>query len=67
MERKQCFVQLCPPGNAVKLNLNQPAQQAFPFGFGAKKDRGKGFSVLAARELVLDTRNSTETLAHNAG
>ena len=28
-----------------------PAQQAFPFSFGAKKDRGTVFSVLTAREM----------------
>ena len=32
----------------------RPAQQAFPFGFGAKRDRGTGLSVLAAREMELE-------------
>ena len=31
-----------------------PAQQAFPFGLGAKRDRGTGLSVLAAREMELE-------------
>ena len=26
-------------------------KQALPFGFGTKKDRGTGFSVLATREM----------------
>ena len=29
----------------------QPAQQAFPFGLGAEKNRGRGFSFLIAREI----------------
>ena len=29
----------------------------FPFGFGAKKDRGTGFLVLAAREMKRDPKN----------
>ena len=32
-------------------------QQAFPFGFRAKKDRGTGFSVLAAREMKREPKN----------
>ena len=31
----------------------RPAQQAFPFGFRAKRDRGTGLSVLAARAALL--------------
>ena len=31
--------------------------QAFPFGFGAKKDRGRGFSVLAAQEMTQEPKN----------
>ena len=47
------------------------AKQAFPFGFGAKKDSGKGFfSVLTAREMTLVPHslllNRTETLATKA-
>ena len=39
-------------------------EQAFPFGFGAKRDRGRGFSVtLVLRSLLL---NRTETLATQA-
>ena len=30
---------------------HKPAWQAFPFGFGARKDQGTGFSVLAAQEM----------------
>ena len=30
----------------------------FPFGFGAKKDRGTGFSVLAAREMKQEPKSS---------
>ena len=37
----------------------QPAQQTFPFGFGAKKDRGTGFSVLAAREMKQEPKNES--------
>ena len=48
-------------------NLRSPA---FPFGFGAKKDRGTGFPVLAAQSLTLVPRflllNRTETLATQA-
>ena len=59
----------------------QPAQQAFPFGFGAKRDRGRGFSVLIAREIKRKPKkergsltlaplvfllNRTETLATQA-
>ena len=38
------------PGRFTVEEL-QPAQEAFPFGFGAKKDRGMVFQVLAAREM----------------
>ena len=38
-------------------NQHWPALQAFPFGFGAKKDRGRGFSVLTAREMKLEPKN----------
>ena len=31
----------------------------FPFGFGAKKDRGTGFSVLAAREMKQEPKNES--------
>ena len=34
--------------------------QAFPFGFGAKKDRGTGFSVLATREMKHEPKNESE-------
>ena len=37
----------------------QPAQQAFQLGFGAKKDRGTGFSVLAAREMKQESKNES--------
>ena len=30
---------------------------AFPFGFGAKKDRGRGLSVLTAREVRREPKN----------
>ena len=41
------------------LSCFQPFSfQAFPFGFGAKKDQGKGFSVLAAREMKQEPRAS---------
>ena len=43
--------------------LLQPAQQAFPFGFGAKKDQGTEFSVLNRTE-TLDTE-ATCTYANN--
>ena len=33
--------------------------EAFPFGFGAKKDRGTGFSVLAAREMKQEPKNES--------
>ena len=29
----------------------------FPFGFGAKKDRGRGLSVLTAREMKREPKN----------
>ena len=29
----------------------------FPFGFGAKEDRGTGFSVLVAREMEREPKN----------
>ena len=36
----------------IEPRTEQPAQQAFPFGFGStEKDRGTGFLVLAAREM----------------
>ena len=41
------------------LHACQPVQQAFPFGFGAKKDRGTGFSVLAAREMKQEPKNES--------
>ena len=31
----------------------------FPFGFGAKKDRGTGFSVLVAREMKQEPKNES--------
>ena len=31
----------------------------FPFGFGAKKDRGTGSSVLAAREMKQEPKNES--------
>ena len=31
----------------------------FPFGFGAKKDQGTGFSVLAAREMKQEPKNES--------
>ena len=31
----------------------------FPFGFRAKKDRGTGFSVLAAREMKQEPKNKS--------
>ena len=31
----------------------------FPFGFGAKKDQGTGFSVLAAREMKQEPKNGS--------
>ena len=37
----------------IRNGFYQPALQAFPFGFGVKKDRGAGFSILAAREMKL--------------
>ena len=33
--------------------------KAFPFGFGTKKDRGTGFSVLAAREMKQEPNNES--------
>ena len=36
--------------------------KAFPFGFGAKKDRGTGFSVLAAREMKQEPNNESGAL-----
>ena len=40
------------------LALTPPvAWQAFPFGFGEKKDRGTGFSVLAAQEMEREPKN----------
>ena len=33
----------------------------FPFGFGAKKDRGMGRSVLAAREMKRGPKNPTHS------
>ena len=44
-------------GDAAWSVLHQPAQQEFPFCFGAKKDRGTGFSVLAAREMKRGPKN----------
>ena len=47
--------------------------QAFPFGFGATKDRGTGFFVLAAREMAREPKNEgggrgrKETLADKPG
>ena len=32
----------------------------FPFGFGAKKDRGTAFSVLAVREMKQEPKNESE-------
>ena len=52
--------------------FTQPAQQAFPFGFGAKRDRGRGFLVfiIFTRSLTLVPRslllNRTEPLATQA-
>ena len=45
------------PQKNRRLRGNQPAQQAFPFGFGAKRDRGRGFSVLIAREIKREPKN----------
>ena len=41
LDKSMGFLALTPP----------VAWQAFPFGFGEKKDRGTGFSVLAARKI----------------
>ena len=41
------------------VEMTQPAYQAFPFGFGAKKDRGTGFTVLAAREMKEEPKNES--------
>ena len=55
--------------NLIKLQnsvKNYSAQQAFPFGFGAKKYRGRGLSVLTAREMKRELLTRTETLATQA-
>ena len=40
------------------LACTQPAQQAFPFSFGAKKDRGTRFSALTAQEIKRESKNA---------
>ena len=39
------------------LKTSQPEYQAFHFGFGAQKDRGSGFLVLATREMEREPKN----------
>ena len=58
--------------NAYCLFFTQPAQQTFLFGFGAKRDRGRGFSVLIIFRAVFDScssffaPNCTKTLVTQA-
>ena len=47
------------PDTLVSGQLACVASKAFPFGFGAKKDRGTGFSVLAAREMKQEPKNES--------
>ena len=44
-------------GFGLKPGLAWLAWLAFPFGFGAKKDRGRGLSVLTAREMRREPKN----------
>ena len=55
---------LCKPESArdfiLRLAFRRsvwPASQAFSFGLGVKKERGKGFSVLAALEVEREPKN----------
>ena len=45
--------------NIVK---GQPAQQAFPWGMGAKKDLGMGFSMFCPREKWGESQKTKEEI-----
>ena len=47
--RKSVVQSACHYDVTSRVSDFQNGEQAFPFGFGAKKDRGKGFSVLTAK------------------
>ena len=47
--RKSVVQSACQYDVTSRVSDFQNGEQAFPFGFGAKKDRVKGFSVLTAK------------------
>ena len=63
-ENKKSLSLALRAGDKIEIDLQaslrakqQPAQQAVPCCFGAKKDRGTRFSVLAAREMKRELKN----------